>query len=318
MNVKKCMRLTVLSIALLAGVFASCHNDDPSTPMEKGSVEFEITDAPVDDASVKGVFVTIADLKIAGNSVDGFVKQTVDLKAYREGNTKSLFEGSDFDAKAYNNVTLVLDYERDADGNAPGCYVLTQDDAKYDLRRDVSASNEISVNEEWEVAAGMTSQMVIDFDLRKSIRYADDEAIRYTFAPGNELSGAIRVVARESTGMVEGTYEAGENDADRIIVYAYRQGTFDAATETEGEVVFPNAVTSAEVKGGISGNTFTLAFLEEGEYELYFAAHNENESGRLMFESMLESETTVGGEVMDVISVDAGVTLTVSSVLEVL
>jgi len=93
--------------------------DDTSEPMGKGDVEFEITDAPSDDASVKGVWVTVADLKVDGKSVPSFAKQTIDLTAYQEGNTKLLATAGQLDAKSYNKLTLVLDLEKDQNGNTP-------------------------------------------------------------------------------------------------------------------------------------------------------------------------------------------------------
>src|SRR6267142_4932408 len=93
-------------------------------PMGKGEAEFQITDAPSDDASIKGVVVTVADIMVDGKSISGFAKQSIDLKAYQEGNTK-LLGTAQLDAKAYNSITLVLDADADASGNSPGCYVLT-------------------------------------------------------------------------------------------------------------------------------------------------------------------------------------------------
>src|SRR5258706_16088451 len=100
--------------------------DRSNDPMGKGDAEFQITDAPSDDASIKSVFVTVTDIKVDGKSVSGFTKQTIDLKAYQEGNTKVLGTGT-VDAKAYSTVLLVLDADADAAGASPGCYVLTTD-----------------------------------------------------------------------------------------------------------------------------------------------------------------------------------------------
>ena len=93
--------------------------DRSNGPMGRGEAEFQITDAPSDDASIKGVFVTVADIKVDGKSISGFTKQTIDLKAYQEGSTK-LLGTTQLDAKAYNNITLVLDADADATANSPG------------------------------------------------------------------------------------------------------------------------------------------------------------------------------------------------------
>lgn len=319
MKMKKSSWFRVLWFASAIALFTAC--DDSSEPMGKGEAEFEITDAPSDDASVKGVFVTVADLKVDGRSVSGFTKQTIDLKAYQEGNTKLLATAGELDAKSYNNLTLVLDLETDANGNAPGCYVLTQDDVKYSLKNTTSGVTEVTINKDWRVVANATSKIVMDFDLRKSIAYSDDPMVRYTFVTGDKLKAAIRLVARANAGTIKGSYEAN-SDAEKIIVYAYKKGTFSAATETtsqgENNMLFANAVASAEVKQALTGRTFTLAFLEEGEYELYFAAHSQNTSGRMTFETLLSSETKIDGSVANLIKVQGGVTVNVTGTISLL
>src|SRR6476646_2906926 len=92
--------------ACAVGMLSACSKS--SEPMGKGEAEFQITDAPADDASVKSVFVTVADLKVDGQSVSGFTKQTIDLKAYQAGATKIL-GSAQLDARAHSTVTLVLD-----------------------------------------------------------------------------------------------------------------------------------------------------------------------------------------------------------------
>jgi len=298
-------------------MLAACNEE---APMGKGDVDFEITDAPTDDASVKGVFVTIAEVRIGGQPVPGFTKQTIDLKAYQEGNTKLFASAKQLDAKSYNNLTLVLDMNTDASGNTPGCYVQTVDNAKYKPRNDANSMMEIAINKGWTVASNTKSTVVLDFDLRKSIRYMSDPAVKYNFVSNGELSSAIRVVNKENTGTISGSYqESSSSNADKIIVYAYKKGSFSASSETtaqgESQIYFANATASAEVKQGITGKTFKIALLESGDYELYFSAYKKDTSGRLAFQSMLTSETSVNGQVGNIIKVDAGATINVAAMI---
>jgi hypothetical protein len=308
------------SLALVAAVgllMGACNENEP---MGKGDVDFEITDAPTDDASVKGVFVTIADVKIAGKSVEGFTKQTIDIKAYQEGNTKLFASAQQLDAKSYNNLTLVLDINTDANGNSPGCYVQTIDNAKYKLSSDASSTMDVAINKSWAVANNTKSTIVLDFDLRKSVKYMSDASVKYNFVSNGELQSAIRVVNKQDAGAINGSYqESSSSNADKIIVYAYKKGTFNESTETapqgDGQVFFANAVTSAEVKQGLTGKSFKLAMLESDEYELHFAAHKADANGRLGFQTMLTSETSVNGAVGNIIKVDAGATINVSTTI---
>ena len=297
-------------------LFLAC--DKSSEPMGKGEVEFQITDAPSDDASVKGVFVTIADLKVDGKSISGFTKQTIDLKAYQEGKTK-LLGTSQLSAKSYSNLTLILDADKDANGNAPGCYVLTTDDAKYKLRS--SGNVEVVLNKGWSVIANSKSTIIMDFDLRKSIQTMADPSIRYNFVSNDNLKAAIRLMSKDKVGTINGSYsEQANSNADKIIVYAYKKGTFNASTETQsqgdGGIFFKNSDASAEVKQGLTNKTFTLAFLEEGDYELHFAAYKKDlATNRFVFQTMLKSETSANGSAGNFITVQSGITITLSSTI---
>ena len=296
--------------------FFAC-SEDEGTP-GKADVDIEITDASSDDAYIKSVMVTIAEVKVNGQTLTGFSKQTIDLKAYQEGNTK-LLGTTQLDAKSYSNITLVLDGDTDASGNAPGCYVLTQDGGKFKLTNSTSGKMNVVVNQSWKVASGVKNKIVIDFDLRKSIRHSDDPAVRYSFVSESNMSAALRIVARERAGAIKGTYEdQGSVNAEKIIVYAYKRGTFNASTETSAQtsdnIYFKNAVASAEVKQSLTGKTYTLAFLEEGDYELHFVAYSKNaETGRYSMTARLKSETSADGAVGDFVKVRAGATANITA-----
>jgi hypothetical protein len=292
--------------------------DDSNEPLGKGEVEFEITDAPIDDANVKSVVVTIADVKVDGLSLSGFTRQTIDLKAYQDGSTK-LLGTTELDARTYSNVVLVLDLDTDAHGNSPGCYVFTADQAKYKLKSTATGKADIVINQSWKAANDAKTKVVMDFDLRKSIRYSDDPAIQYSFVSDNNLQAAVRLVTTEKSGTIKGSYqEEASVDADKIIVYAYKKGSFNATTETQAQsedgIFFKNAVASAEVKESLTGKVYTLAFLPEGEYELHFAAYSKNnESGRSSFETLLQSETNINGSVSGFVKVQGSASITIST-----
>ena len=111
----------------------------------------------------------------------------------------------------------------------------------------------------------------------------------------SELSAGIRAINEESTGVISGTVNDTGNSSDKILVYAYKKGTFDADIETQGQgesnITFANAVTSSEV-GGLN-NSYKLNFLAEGEYELVFVSYNAQGDG-FSFNALLEAESTTG------------------------
>jgi hypothetical protein len=316
MRKKSLSWVTAVFFGCAVTMLTACNEENE--PMGQGEVEFEITDAPIDDASVKSVVVTIADVKVDGQSLSGFTKQTIDLKAYFDGNTKVLGSAV-MDARTYSNVILVLDLNTDAQGNSPGCYVLDQDNLKYKLKSTATGTADIVINQSWKAAKDTKTKIVMDFDLRKSLRYSDDPTIRYSFVSENNLQAAVRLAAREKSGTIKGSYQQESDvDAERIIVYAYKKGTFNASTETQAQgtdgIYFKNAVASAAVKESLTGKVYTVAFLPEGEYELHFAAYSKNTStGRVSFDAMLQSETSVNGSVANIIVVKANASINIST-----
>jgi Domain of unknown function (DUF4382) len=321
MNVRRSWMIAMLAACAFLS-FTRCDDDDNNnTATEKGQVQFEITDAPSDDANIKSVFVTIADIKVDGQSVSGFSKQTVDLKAYQKGNTKVLGI-SELDAQSYNTITLVLDLDNSSDGSGPGSYVLTEDNTKHKLGNSAASSGrmEILLNKNWTVQTGTTSALVMDFDLRKSLAYtANSTSAKYSFASPANMQSAIRVVAKENTGTVRGTYtEQVASNADLVVVYAYKKGGFNASeAQPQNDVPFKNAVASAKVDIALAGNTYVLPFMESGEYELYFVSYGKDAlSDRFIYRSLLQSDTMVNGSVTTTITVQAKSEVSVSAIIK--
>lgn len=291
--------------------------DSSNEPMGLGDVEFQVTDAPSDDASIQSVFVTVADIKVDGQSVNGFTRTTFDLKAYREGAVKVLAT-TKLASRNYSSITLVLDTDTDANGAAPGCYVLTNTGAKFKLR--TNGTINVVVSKSWNIAANSKSTVVLDFDLRKAIRTDTDQNIRYQFVSNDNLNASVRLVARERTGTINGNYtEQVNTNSDMIVAYAYKKGTYNAnvETSTQGEdaIRFRNAVTSAMVNSDLT-HSFKLAFLEEGDYEIHFASYQQEAgTGQFTFQSMLQAATAVNGSLGDQVTIQAGATVSVVSTI---
>ncbi|MBC9795620.1 DUF4382 domain-containing protein [Sinomicrobium weinanense] len=279
-------RVLNLLLPLLLVVFVvSCSDDDDGTDNRPtANAKVYITDAPVDNAGVKGAFVTITDVKVDGVSVENFNAMTIDLMQYQNGDTQLL---GDLEVKAGGdaNVTLVLDYETDAQGNAPGCYILT--DVKHALE---SGNNEITLDDDVDIIAETTNELVVDFDLRKTIRSSAES--EFEFVSGATLENAVRVVNKAETAEINGNVSGRSNaDGDVIVVYAYEKGEYSDNEENENSegIRFAGAVTSALVN---DMDEYKLTFLEEGEYELHFASYSRNSiTGKAEFQSSLTVES---------------------------
>ena len=289
-------------------------NDDAAIEGESYNTSFEVTDAPIDNAEVEAVFVTIANVSVDGKSLEGFTATTINLAALVNGKTEAL-GNLDLQAKSYSSIVFELDFDKDVNGDAPGCYVEKANGEKDAL---IATSNKITITDKFEVLANATNVIVIDFDLRKTIKEEKDGlSSDFNFVTMAELTAGIRTVNAELTGKISGSVNDANNTSDKIIVYAYEKGTFNADVETQGkgesEVTFANAVTSTEVKN-LSGS-YSLDFLEEGEYELIFASYKEDDNSEFYFNALLNVESTTGLnlgaiEINSAIQISANVTVT--------
>jgi len=311
---KNYLKISGLALIALVGMMSCSKNDDAAMEGESYNTSFEVTDAPIDNAEVEAVFVTIANVSVDGKSLEGFTATTINLAALVNGKTEAL-GNLDLQAKSYSSIVFELDFDKDVNGDAPGCYVEKANGEKDAL---IATSNKITITDKFEVLANATNVIVIDFDLRKTIKEEKDGlSSDFNFVTMAELTAGIRTVNAELTGKISGSVNDANNTSDKIIVYAYEKGTFNADVETQGkgesEVTFANAVTSAEVKS-LSGS-YSLDFLEEGEYELIFASYKEDDNSEFYFNALLNVESTTGLnlgaiEVNSAIQISANVTVT--------
>ena len=296
------------ALFLFALSFPSCLKepdfgiDNPNQP-EKARARIEITDAPIDDPNVSGVFVTIADVKINGKSWAGFSgAATFDLLALQQGATRLLGEG-ELETGVYDDIVLVLQTDADANGNSPGCYVLDEQGMKHAI----AGSNSLSIRTNGMIATtiGATTSAVIDFDLRRSVVNQQDSNMEYQFVTEAELPGALRIMEKESTGSISGHVSDGVSGSEKIIVYAYEKGDFETDEkfpQGPSSILFKNAVSSAVVQ---SDGSFKLAFMETGNYELHFISYTQNAQGQLQARGELQMNV-LGTVLSDLLDVQVG------------
>ena len=324
MTLSRVFFVRFFTLCLMALTFVQCQKEDigpndPSNPnnpnnpnntTKTGTVNMKITDAPIDNAQIEGVFITVTEVKIDGETYENFSgKQTIDILAYQNGDVKTLGIG-ELEVGSYSNLTLVLDYETDAAGNAPGCYVSTTDDLKESLNASGEAIEEIMVAHDFQVEEDTQIDLVMDFDLRKTITAETDNNNQwdFSFVTDAELNEGIRIIEESEAGAVEGSCEEPPLPlftSDKIVVYAYTEGTYDTEVEMHGQgssdIEFANAVTSAAVQ---ADGSYHLAFLQEGDYELVYIAYEENSEGVLQVKGQLELSVDLGIN-LQTVTVDA-------------
>jgi len=280
-------------VVLSLGAVVSCSKDDETSPSENGKYNTEVamTDAPIDDANVKAAFITVADVKVDGQSLEGFQKTTIEISSLTNGETQTL-GNIDLASGAKSDIVLVLASDTDASGNAPANYIVTANDETKAL---VAVANEISINDSFNVEEASDNRMVLDFDLRKAI--VAEGSTGYKFVSNSELSNSVRVVNEINAGTISGTV-TGDSSA-KTVVYAYEKGAFNASESQSNEsgVQFENAVSSTVV----SGSDFGLYFMEAGDYELHFASYSDSDSdGKLEFNGLLNATTASDLNVLNI------------------
>lgn len=303
------------ALILLSSVLVSCSKNNDDNGSGSAATTIKMTDAPIDDASVSAVYVTVADIKLDGQSLQGFSKTTINLMGYQNG-TAAILGNFNLAGKTYSNISFVLDFDTDMSGNAPGCYVLTATSVKHKLQ---SSTNIITVTKSFTLENGAQNSLVADFDLRKMIIHqtGGTGGDKYDFATTAELQNDIRIVAENQTGTMNGTLADNISGSVKTVAYAYKKGTFNRSLELSGQgasqVFFSNAVTSNATMGGIIGGStqYQLHFLEAGDYEVHFAGYKDlNADGELELLGTLEV-TAIGG--LDLLNLHVGANATITA-----
>lgn len=320
--------LAILGMAT-AITFSACSNDDENVnepdgqQTERGSANVAMTDAAVDAENVTGVYMNVEGIKVDGddNANDTTIMfdatQEVNVMAYQNGKTYN-FQSLDLKAGTYSGISFVLDQTQPA-------YVTFKDNtqSEIEIEGNSSASNEYKVIGDFEIKSESQTDLVADIDLRK--------AFKKTSAEGEyKLRTTARLVKANTAGTIQGSVEnynemkakmEEQNKKGKVVVFAYAQGTFEASEkeDADGEAGlksrFENSVNSAVVA---EDGSFTLAFMEDAEYEIVVASYEKSkdapEEEEYEFSGSLETKLTVDAALSAVLSgldVDANTSTTV-------
>lgn len=309
MMIKQMFYFIIFASTLL---FTSCQKDEDIVvdPGEtSGKLVLEITDAPIDQPNVAAAFVTIADLKLDGQSITGFQKISINLLDLQNGVTQALGNIT-LPEKSYEKISLVLDHESDAQGNAPGSYIQLIDSSKQAL---TSTMNEIETSYNFDIAQDSTTTLVLDFDLRKSIQLTNntDSTSQFSWTTTNNFNDALRIVNKEDASTIKGYCDKGNSTADHIVALLYEKGSFDNNTEIDTSnqaVLFSHAITSALVQ---ENGDYALHYINPGQYEIHFAAYTvDSLSKELNFNGLLEINPSSDIDLSD-IELEAGTETTI-------
>lgn len=272
-------RLFIVLLSLLCmGLTVFLHSCIPGTT---GPFGITLTDAPIDDPLYPQVFVTISEIQLDGKALEAFGNPTtIELSALQNGATVDLLE-ADLPIGDYQSLTLVLNYDQDENGETPGCYAMTTYGRKINLANGQGGKIELALQQEISIVEDQERDMVLDFDLRKSIRAGlpGDEG-ELNFIDPSHMTQALRLVDAPTAGNVKGslTLSSSLPEINPVIVYAYPRGSFERSQEEwdpDGDgITYEGAITSSKAILVNNEYSFTLSFLPPGEYDLVFLAYN--------------------------------------------
>lgn len=278
---------------LLAFFVMACNDNDENA---KGRASISITDAPIDDANVEAVFISITSVEANGpngwETIESFDEPvTIDLLSYQNGEAYFLTDGS-IDAGAYSEVRLMLDIQEKVDGanQNSGCFIEYKDGSTQPLFVPSGGQSGYKAKGDFDVPAGGVVAITLDFDVRKAVVESGNSG-KFILKP------TVRLVANQDAGIINGTFDAEGNTSSKVVVFAYADGEFDMSETDEPadeEVRFSNAVSSTVIA---EDDSFTLAFMNSGTYDLYFASFDENGDYVELLGSSNDVEVAAGAKV---------------------
>jgi len=279
---------TLLALITLSALIYSC--DSESDVSGKGTAGVKVTDAAVDAENINGVYLSVLEVQAIGESETKTLTvfdepRIFNLMDYQNGSTYDLGEG-EIDAGIYSEIRLITD------GNS---YVSFDDGSTEPLNIPSGTSSGYKIKGDYQISANNRTDLVIDVDLRKAFVLTGEGTYK--------LRPTARLINEEGTATITGTISATAED--RVIVYAYAKGTYDSSEEAEptsGESRFENSVNSAVVSNG----SFTLAFMEPGEYDLIAVAYDADETDNTYnFRTAAEAEVLLNGNVLSILELEA-------------
>ena len=292
----KTIKTLIAALIVTTGFVLTSCDDNDNEMSGTGSASFEATDAAVDAENISGVYLSVDELQVIAN---GKVKNTItfeepetfDLMAYQNGQTKFLGQ-TDLDAGSYDEVRLILNSTSQA-------WDEFTDNTTKQISVPSGSTSGYKIFGDFEVLANGLSEIVLDVDLRKAL-----------VKEGNgdfKLRPTARLVSKANAGSIQGKVDMDDmQDADKVVVYAYLEGTYNEAEQNEpaeGRTRFEGSINSAVATA--TGN-FTLAFMPEGKYELIVAKYKENQlNNEVEFESSTKVEVEINGSVMSAFNVKA-------------
>lgn len=186
------LRRAITSAALVAGTLAlaDCGGGSGASP---GSLNLNLTDAPVDGATSVVVAFTGIDLQRADGtaiSIDFPATKSIDLLALQNGATGALTQGAAVPAGDYQWMRLKVLADKNTQNES---YITLTTGAQYPLYIPSGAETGLKLVRPFTVAQGSATSLIIDFNLRKSVTAPAGQDPNYILRPALQLMDQLQV-----------------------------------------------------------------------------------------------------------------------------
>ncbi|HLW73567.1 MAG TPA: DUF4382 domain-containing protein [Gammaproteobacteria bacterium] len=250
--------LQIASLALVSLLLSSCGGSSTS------GLNLFITDAPIDEATA--VNISFARIQLTGPDVTPQTltlsqAASVDLYQLQGGVTATIV--SDLQIKPGNYTGLSITIAADPI-NAQSS--ITLPDGTHILYLPKGVSPTVTMPIDFSLASGGTVNMVIDFDLRRSIIQDPNDSTKYLLIP------SARAVQIPLSGTLTGSIAASLITCLTPAVYIY-QGDVTPTDENinaPAGSVQPFTTTLAGLNQTTGVYNFTAGFLPPGTYTVAF------------------------------------------------
>lgn len=262
----------IVSLACLGLMLSACGGSDATNPSTAGSITLGITDTPVAEASK--VVVRFTGVEILAAEGSGLENQTftlneaktIDLLALQGGLRDTLLENQSLPAGDYAQIRLMVQAEHDGTMDS----YIEINGAQHELRVPSGSQSGLKLVHDLDVAADSSTDLTIDFDLRKSVVLA---------GPGYMLKPVLRLVetktAGEITGIVDPSVFAGVTcDASPLEGYGvYVYEGHATSPDDLGSPTPPLASVGVTLDETSVRYSYTVGFLAPGNYTVAATCH---------------------------------------------
>jgi hypothetical protein len=185
-------RRTVTVAVLVASTFAlaDCGSSGSSST---GKLSLNMTDAPVDGATSVVVAFTGIELQHSDGArvnIDFPTTRSIDLLALQNGATGALTQGEEVPAGDYDWMRLKVLADKNTQNES---YITLTGGGQYPLYIPSGAETGLKLVRPFTVAQGSTTSLILDFNLRKSVKAPPGQDPNYILRPTLQLLDQLQV-----------------------------------------------------------------------------------------------------------------------------